>query len=283
MYWFLFFLVAAMGVSSSPNNNGVFDIYDRYSSEVVEVLGKDGLPTKGGADYFSYLAARDSRRRQSSPAITFSSGDATFQMQTFADYHFVKVYVGTPPMPFMVALDTGSSLFWLPCNCNVCSRHVTFPSTHQTINFNFYHPINSSTYTSIGCDSGICRRQHCPSTKGCPYEVPYLDGSSTTGVLISDVIHLATYAKQPKHFRANVTFGCASKVKGLFVRSSAVNGLLGLGPGNGPEDMDVLSILASQGIIGNSFSLCFSPNGKGRLIFGDKGTRSISDRILIIN
>ncbi|CAH9083803.1 unnamed protein product [Cuscuta epithymum] len=212
MYWFLFFLVAAMGVSSSPNNNGVFDIYDRYSSEVVEVLGKDGLPTKGGADYFSYLAARDSRRRQSSPAITFSSGDATFQMQTFADYHFVKVYVGTPPMPFMVALDTGSSLFWLPCNCNVCSRHVTFPSTHQTINFNFYHPINSSTYTSIGCDSGICRRQHCPSTKGCPYEVPYLDGSSTTGVLISDVIHLATYAKQPKHFRANVTFGEAHNV-----------------------------------------------------------------------
>ncbi|CAH9136198.1 unnamed protein product [Cuscuta epithymum] len=61
---------------------------------------------------------------------------------------------------------------------------------------------------------------------------------------------------------------------GLFVRSSAVNGLLGLGPGNGPEDMDVLSILASQGIIGNSFSLCFSPNGKGRLIFGDKGTRN---------
>ncbi|CAH9083819.1 unnamed protein product, partial [Cuscuta epithymum] len=38
--------------------------------------------------------------------------------------------------------------------------------------------------------------------------------------------------------------------------------------------MDVLSILASQGIVGNSFSLCFSPNGNGRLIFGDKGTRN---------
>ncbi|CAH9136197.1 unnamed protein product [Cuscuta epithymum] len=150
MYWLLFFLAAmAMGVSSSPNNNGVFEIYDRYSSEVVEVLGKGGLPKKGGLDYISYMAARDSRRRQSSPAITFSPGDATFQMQTFADYHFVKVYVGTPPMSFMVALDTGSSLFWLPCNCNVCSRHFTFPSTHLVYTSYLYKCFTYVLFSSI--------------------------------------------------------------------------------------------------------------------------------------
>ncbi|CAH9136204.1 unnamed protein product [Cuscuta epithymum] len=270
MYWFLFFLLAAMGVSSPPYNNGVFEIYDRYSSEVVEVLGNGGLPRKGSSDYISYLAAMDSRRRQSSPAITFSSGDATSQIQTFSqsftnDYHFVKVYVGTPPMPFMVALDTGSSLFWLPCNCIVCSGHATFPSTHLTMN---YHPNNSSTYTSIGCDSGICRRQNCPSNKGCPYEVLYLDGSSTTGALVSDVIHLATYDKQPTYFGANVTFGCASEVKGSFLQYSAFNGLLGLGPGNGPENMDVLSILASQGIVGKGV---FPKHGKSQHVVQKHG------------
>ncbi|CAH9136192.1 unnamed protein product [Cuscuta epithymum] len=262
MYWFLFFLVAAMGVSSSPNNNGVFDIYDRYSNEVVDVLGKGGLPTKGGADYFSYLAARDSRRRQSSPAITFSSGDGTFQIELLSPLYYAKVYVGTPPLPFIVALDTGSSLFWLPCNCSVCLRNITF-YWNQTTNCNIYHSDKSSTYKSIGCP---------PSNNGCPFEARYKDGSSATGVLISDIVHLTTYDHQHKHVQAPVTFGCASNVTGYFRDYSAFNGLLGLGLGNGPDNMDALSILAAQGIVGNSFSLCFQPSGNGTLILGDKGT-----------
>lgn len=36
--------------------------------------------------------------------------------------HFANVSVGTPPLWFMVALDTGSDLFWLPCNCTSCVR-----------------------------------------------------------------------------------------------------------------------------------------------------------------
>lgn len=36
--------------------------------------------------------------------------------------HFANVSVGTPPLWFLVALDTGSDLFWLPCNCTSCVR-----------------------------------------------------------------------------------------------------------------------------------------------------------------
>ena len=38
--------------------------------------------------------------------------------------HFANVSVGTPPLSFLVALDTGSDLFWLPCNCTKCVRGV---------------------------------------------------------------------------------------------------------------------------------------------------------------
>jgi len=31
--------------------------------------------------------------------------------------HYANVSVGTPSLSFLVALDTGSDLFWLPCEC----------------------------------------------------------------------------------------------------------------------------------------------------------------------
>jgi hypothetical protein len=35
--------------------------------------------------------------------------------------HYALVTVGTPGQTFMVALDTGSDLFWLPCQCDGCT------------------------------------------------------------------------------------------------------------------------------------------------------------------
>ena len=34
--------------------------------------------------------------------------------------HYAKVTVGTPKVSYLVALDTGSDLFWLPCDCVNC-------------------------------------------------------------------------------------------------------------------------------------------------------------------
>lgn len=34
--------------------------------------------------------------------------------------HYANVSVGTPSLSFLVALDTGSDLFWLPCDCSSC-------------------------------------------------------------------------------------------------------------------------------------------------------------------
>lgn len=50
--------------------------------------------------------------------------------------HFANVSVGTPPLSFLVALDTGSDLFWLPCNCTKCVRAIGI--SNQVCNL-FYH------------------------------------------------------------------------------------------------------------------------------------------------
>ena len=38
--------------------------------------------------------------------------------------HYANVTVGTPSDWFLVALDTGSDLFWLPCDCTNCVREL---------------------------------------------------------------------------------------------------------------------------------------------------------------
>lgn len=35
--------------------------------------------------------------------------------------HYATVTLGTPGMKFLVALDTGSDLFWVPCDCSKCA------------------------------------------------------------------------------------------------------------------------------------------------------------------
>lgn len=55
---------------------------------------------------------------------------------------------------------------------------------------------------------------------------------------------------------------------GDLLEKAAINGVFGLGMGS----ISVPSILASQGLAADSFSLCFVSDGGGRIVFGDKGT-----------
>lgn len=61
---------------------------------------------------------------------------------------------------------------------------------------------------------------------------------------------------------------CGKVQTGLFLNGAAPNGLFGLGMDN----TSVPSILANQGLIPNSFSMCFGSDGSGRISFGDKGS-----------
>lgn len=61
---------------------------------------------------------------------------------------------------------------------------------------------------------------------------------------------------------------CGRTQTGFLLGGAAPNGLFGLGMTN----ISVPSILAGEGLISNSFSMCFGPDSVGRISFGDKGS-----------
>lgn len=62
----------------------------------------------------------------------------------------------------------------------------------------------------VACNSTICARQSRCSAENsnCPYQVSYLsENTSTTGILVEDVLHLVTDESNPKVVDARITFG----------------------------------------------------------------------------
>ncbi|XP_022638921.1 aspartyl protease family protein 1-like isoform X1 [Vigna radiata var. radiata] len=63
-------------------------------------------------------------------SLAFSDGNSTFRISSLGLYLFFslilllslfKVEIGTSAVKFMVALDTESDLFWVPCDCTRCA------------------------------------------------------------------------------------------------------------------------------------------------------------------
>ncbi|KAH7566225.1 hypothetical protein ACOSP7_022604 [Xanthoceras sorbifolium] len=253
-----------------------FDIHHRYSDSVKKILDVDDLPEKGSYRYYSDLAGRDrllhGRRlatENDQTPVTFESGNDTYRLNALGFLHYANVTVGTPGLSFLVALDTGSDLFWLPCDCTSCVHGLN--SSAGVIDFNIYSPNTSSTSSKITCNSTLCELQNrCSSANSdCPYQVRYLsDGTTSTGYLVEDVLHLITNNNNSKAVDARISFGCGKVQTGSFLDGAAPNGLFGLGM----DKTSVPSILAKQGITSNSFSMCFGSDGMGRISFGDTGS-----------
>ncbi|XP_059438586.1 aspartyl protease family protein 1-like isoform X2 [Corylus avellana] len=278
---FIFFLFMLPFASRSSYGFGLqlsFDIHHRYSDPVKAILGAEGLPEKGSVEYYVAMAHRDriirgrhlaASNNQSSP-LTFSSGNKTSLIASFGNLHYAIILVGTPSLSFLVALDTSSDLFWLPCDCKEggCIRSLLL-STGQVL-FNIYSPRNSSTSEIVSCNSKLCTQNQCPSpSSNCPYKVDYRSvDTSSTGILVEDVLHLITDDDQLKAVNASITFGCGQSQTGTLLKGIAPNGLFGLGMG----DISVPSTLARNGLASNSFSMCFVPDGLGRISFGNNGS-----------
>ncbi|CAA0815580.1 Eukaryotic aspartyl protease family protein [Striga hermonthica] len=257
-----------------------FDIHHRYSDRVKEFLDVDGLPEKGSLGYYAAMAHRDqlfkARRlttANSTAILTFYGGNQTFRIASLGFLHYAVVAVGTPPLTYLVALDTGSDLFWLPCDCTNCARSLNSSNSRAGIDLNIYSPSNSSSSNPVPCNSTICerrRRRGCSTSRNaCSYQEIYLsNNTSTAGILVDDILHLGTDSSQQNIVEAPITLGCGITQTGDFLDGAAVNGLFGLGM----DSISVPSILASQGLAANSFSMCFGPDGIGRINFGDKGS-----------
>ncbi|KAK1321784.1 Aspartic proteinase-like protein 1 [Acorus calamus] len=107
-----------------------FEIHHRFSDPVrrwwAERSGGDSLPEKGTVEYYAHLAFRDRvfrgrRLSDADPTVSFSEGNGTFRINDLGFLHYAVVTLGTPNSTFLVALDTGSDLFWVPCDCQQCA------------------------------------------------------------------------------------------------------------------------------------------------------------------
>ncbi|KMT09314.1 hypothetical protein BVRB_6g134120 [Beta vulgaris subsp. vulgaris] len=263
-----------------------FEMHHRYSEQLKIWSQKNSLfphhhhhhwPKKGSFEYYSELAQRDHFLRgrkisQLEKPVTFSDGNSTFRISSLGFLHYTTVTLGTPGMKFLVALDTGSDLFWVPCDCTRCapiqSANYAYASDFE---LSIYNPKASSTSTKVSCNNTLClHRNKClGSFSHCPYVISYVSAeTSTSGILVEDVMHLTTEDRHPESVEAYVTFGCGQVQTGSFLDVAAPNGLFGLGM----ENISVPSILSREGFIADSFSMCFGHDGVGRISFGDKGS-----------
>ncbi|KAJ6792387.1 putative protein ASPARTIC PROTEASE IN GUARD CELL 2 isoform X1 [Iris pallida] len=185
----------------------------------------------------SFLSPNSTRPAPRRTGTGFS-GSVTSGLAQGSGEYFAHIGVGTPPVPSLVVLDTGSDVVWLQCQpCRQC-----YSQSNPV-----FDPSASSSFSSLPCSSPLCRKldvSGCDATTmSCQYQVSYGDGSATSGDFSTETLTFDGGRRVPK-----VALGCGHDNEGLFV---AASGLLGLG--RGPLSF---SSQAAGGSGSRSFSYC---------------------------
>ncbi|KAL6603322.1 hypothetical protein ACP70R_043683 [Stipagrostis hirtigluma subsp. patula] len=265
----------AMGEASGVGLN-----FHHRSSPVVrqwaEARGHLSLsapwPAHGSPEYYSELSRHDRAhlaRRSLAGAdglLSFADGNDTRFRSDLGYSYFAEVAVGTPPTTFLVALGTGSELFWVPCGAPANA------TAQGEAELRRYSPRMSSTSKTVPCGHTLCYQPCARAGNGssCPYTL-----GDSSGVLVEDVLHLTREGPGGAAVKAPVVFGCAQEHTGHFFQ-----GTLGLGM----NKISVPSVLASSGLVASdSFSMCFSHDGVGRINFGDAGSRGQDETRFIVD
>ncbi|XP_024977962.1 aspartic proteinase-like protein 1 isoform X1 [Cynara cardunculus var. scolymus] len=276
-------LLVECGVSAEAESHVTYSsrLIHRFSDEMralrVSREGQvvDDWPEEGSLGYYRRLVRRDVERQKmnvgsqhqllfpSAGSVTMSGGNELGWL------HYTWIAVGVPSVSFLVALDTGSDLLWLPCDCVQCAP---LSVRYYDNDLNEYNPSHSSTSKSITCSHQLCESgPTCKSSKqSCPYTVKYATtDTSSSGSLVEDILHLASAGVNASntYVRAPVIIGCGREQSGGYLDGIAPDGVLGLGLGA----VSVPSFLAKSGVTRNAFSLCFGEAGTGEIYFGDQG------------
>ncbi|KAL8211464.1 hypothetical protein R6Q57_005901 [Mikania cordata] len=163
--------------------------------------------------------------------------------------YYTQIYVGNPPRPYFLDIDTGSDLTWIQCDapCTSCGK-----GAHP-----FYKPARGNILSS---KDSFCfdvqhnsKSGHCESCSQCDYEIEYADHSSSLGVLSRDDLHLV--AINGSSINSKVIFGCAYDQQGILLNSlKKSDGILGLSRAK----VSLPSQLAKHGIIDNVIGHCLT-------------------------
>ncbi|KAL9278999.1 Aspartic proteinase-like protein 1 [Arabidopsis thaliana] len=276
------FLATEETLASLFSSRLIHRFSDEGRASIKTPSSSDSLPKKQSLEYYRLLAESDFRRQRMNlgakvQSLVPSEGSKTISSgNDFGWLHYTWIDIGTPSVSFLVALDTGSNLLWIPCNCVQCAPLTsTYYSSLATKDLNEYNPSSSSTSKVFLCSHKLCdSASDCESPKEqCPYTVNYLSGNtSSSGLLVEDILHL-TYNTNNRlmngssSVKARVVIGCGKKQSGDYLDGVAPDGLMGLGP----AEISVPSFLSKAGLMRNSFSLCFDEEDSGRIYFGDMG------------
>ena len=164
----------------------------------------------------------------------------------------------SPPRPYNLIVDTGSSVTALPCaSCTQCGTHVCGQRGR-------FDTQQSKTARYVGCSTPGVRCAPCSGSK-CMYSVHYTEGSAISGHVVEDVVQLRTRAitsgdpSTPPNRTAAVKsfFGCQTKETGMFYRQQA-DGILGVQRSSTGHMPTLLTSLVAAEKAPNSFSLCLT-------------------------
>ncbi|KAF8729906.1 hypothetical protein HU200_017368 [Digitaria exilis] len=231
-------------------------------------------PRRGSGEYYRLLARSDLQRQKRRlggkyELLSLSKGGSIFSPGNDLGWlYYTWVDVGTPKTSFLVALDTGSDLFWVPCDCIQCAPLSGYRGNLDR-DLGIYKPAESTTSRHLPCSHELCLLgSGCTNLKQpCPYNIKYFSENTTSsGLLIEDTLHLDSREGHAP-VNASVIIGCGRKQSGDYLDGIAPDGLLGLGMAN----ISVPSFLARAGLVRNSFSMCFKEDNSGRIFFGDQG------------
>ncbi|WVZ81350.1 hypothetical protein U9M48_028737 [Paspalum notatum var. saurae] len=204
----------------------------------TERLGRSRARAKHILSRASKAGMAGSRDVASSVTIPTHLGGSVDSLE-----YVVTVGLGTPAVPQVLLMDTGSDLSWVqcaPCNSTAC-----YPQKGP-----LFDPRKSSTYAPVPCHTEACKNltgdqygNGCTSGGAqCGYAITYGDGSQTTGVYSDETLALA-----PGVTVRGFHFGCGYDQTGA---NDKYDGLVGLG--GAPESL----VVQTSSVYGGAFSYC---------------------------
>lgn len=209
------------------------------------------LATSKGKAFFFPLERREPQHLRRT--LMMRSGGIRTLGAVRDGYFYTTLYLGTPPQPFDLIIDTGSTMTYVPCsNCKQCGKHKGLP----------FNPELSSTFEPIHCSDSrcFCGNPSCTCDNGkCYYARHYAERSSSAGWLVQDM-----YSFPDNGTAVPVSFGCSNLETGEIYKQAA-DGLLGMG-----HNVNAFhNQLAASGVIDPVFSLCFGFPSGGGMFLGD--------------